>query len=609
MSIKKTLKSPMELIKLIKHENKLFLDEYLTEFISFLIFGLTGGIIAYFISEHLIHLLLDGLEEKPELQSAANTVKILISILLAVIIGSLYLPYYVFFTNKFAFSHLFKIRGDNLNPDFRKSILNHYENRINEQLISLSTLTKQGEIKADYYTQYFFARMFSETANNYFWATSFDKPSEFPIRNISYLQQFEGMQLNGLIDADIPKKARVFITTYSDLIKDIAENRDYLLQLLKMHLHYDTDQVICSVRFFICTDNTFQEAVDIVKTDFVNPSAMIYDFFVIDDTLVYGRKNKKLTASNDDIYILFIGNQKLLSSKSPIEIDSYKNIFKAIWHKSYDIKALASLLEQKSLEVSNAVTNLASAQIVSEEKIYENINRFRIDALAYYDNIKNTESTNSRYSSIFQGERVGEGFFNKWLELIKNSKGFAWAVDSSERKEGEEFYRIWDNNKDEDFEYRMFFQSSMACSKSNECNFKRIFIIKNKIPQGDLAFFTRFLIKSVEESNMKVGVIVSEESDLDEAEKLNLTDFIIIDINQTGSTYYFDNAKGFTLRNEKFNADILKYTENLILVEDFIKHQNIFEKLWHNEHIVLFETTNHITDTSRINRLIQQAIK
>jgi len=593
--------------KIGKHD-KLFLDECLREFRSFVIFAVIGGFLAYFTSDFLIQKYLTGFENRPELMGIVQPNKILVSVFIGIIIASFYLPFYIFISNKEAFSYFFRLRGDNINYSFRKVILTHYGQNITSQLKSLVALTKTGEIKADYSTQYLFARIFCETATEYFWATSFDKPSEFPIRNISYLQKFDGMKLTGFTSTSIPKKARIFITTYKDLVRDIAENKDYLLQLMKMHLHYHNSQVICSVRFFLCKDEVYQEVVDILKQCKVsNFEDFIYDYFIIDDSLIYGRKNKKLINSNDEIFISFIVGGKNISNEAESEVDKYKDIYSKLWGGAFDIKSLTDLLSQKPSTIKLAINNFASAQLISEEKIVDYINRFSADANAYYESIENTVSTDNRYGPDFSDSKVGKDFFEKWIDLIKKSKGFAWAVDSSERKEGDEFYRIWDSNRGEDLEYRQFFDASMDCAKNKKCDFKRIFIIKSKIPEIDNAIFNRFLVKAVEENNMKVGVIISDESNLSEQEQLNQSDFLIIDVKQDANNKYsFENARGFTLRNEQFKIDRLKYSENLILVKDFPEYQNIFEKLWNNPNTVHFETQQHITDTSRINLLIKR---
>lgn len=600
-----------------RRDNKLFLHEYWKEFRNFLCFGLIGGIAAYFLAEIVIHFCLGELEVEPELHGAITTVKILISILFAVIVGALYLPFYVFIANKFAFTHLFRLRGDNMNPNFRKIILESYESSINEQLIKVATLTKQGEIKADYSTQYHLAHLFSTSARKYFWATSFDKPSEFPIRNISYLKQFDEMQLNGITENGIPRKARIFITTYSDLIQDIAENSSYLLELLKMHLHYDDKKVVCSIKFFVCTNDTFQEIEDIVQTAGIDKQAMIYDFFVIDDELVYGRRNKNLKRTDDEINISFIGNQKLIETKIPIEVSSYKEIFTKIWNKAFDIKTIASHLSnltdtsnltdnsEFAVNAKAAVKRLADYQIISKEKINNVISRFSSDALNNYQNIENTESRNLRYLELFNIEIIGQGFFNKWVKFIANSKGVAWAVDSSERKEGNEFYRIWDSSSNEDYEYREFFYASIAASKDGNCDFKRIFILKNHIPKDDLQAFNLFLVKAVLNNKMKIGIIRNADSNLSEDEKLNFGDFIITDIAYQNGNYSFDKAKGFTLRNLKFKVADLSYTDNLILDKDFGDYQQVFNKLWDNINTVRFENEADLKNPNKINKLIQ----
>jgi hypothetical protein len=611
MSLERIIHIAKEPFRKLRGKDKLFLHEYWKEFRNFLFFGLIGGIAAYFLAETVIHYFLGELEVKPELHEAITTVKILISILFAVIVGALYLPFYVFIANKFAFTHLYRLRGDNMNPNFRKIILESYEESINEQLIKVATLTKQGEIKADYSTQYHLAHLFSTSARKYFWATSFDKPSEFPIRNISYLKQFDEMQLNGMTENGIPKKARIFITTYSDLIQDIAENSSYLLELLKMHLHYDDKKVICSIKFFVCTTDAFQEIEDIVQTAGIDKQAMIYDFFVIDDELVYGRRNKNLKRTDDEINISFIGNQKLIETKIPIEVSSYKEIFTKIWNKAFDINALASHLSSLTdtsdfaVNATAAVKRLADYQIVGQEKIEKVISRFSIDALNNYQNIENTESRNLRYLELFSTETIGQGFFNKWVEFIKKSKGAAWAVDSSERKEGNEFYRIWDSSSIEDYEYREFFNASIAASKDGQCDFKRIFIVKNHIPKDDLQAFNLFLVKAVLNNKMKIGIIRNTDSNLSDDEKLNFGDFIITDIIYQNGNYSFDKAKGFTLRNLKFKVADLSYTDNLILDKDFGDYQQVFNKLWDNTNTVRFENEADLKNQNKINKLIQ----
>jgi len=119
--------------KIGKHD-KLFLDEYLREFRSFVIFAVIGGFLAYFTSDFLIQKYLTGFENRPELMGIVQPNKILVSVFIGIIIASFYLPFYIFISNKEAFSYFFRLRGDNINYSFRKVILTHYGQNITSQL-------------------------------------------------------------------------------------------------------------------------------------------------------------------------------------------------------------------------------------------------------------------------------------------------------------------------------------------------------------------------------------------------------------------------------------------------------------------------------------------
>lgn len=590
-------------LRRIRSHDKIFFTEYKKEFRNFILFVVIAALITYFASNFFISKFINNITD---IGSIVEPVKILVSILTGIVISSFYLPYYIYFVNKEAFSYFFRLRGDNLNNRFRSVVLKYFENNINNQLKILTKLTNYGEIKSDYTTQYQFAKMFSEIVHDYFWATSYDKPSEFPIRNIGYLQKFDCMNLIGRTDSGIPKKSRIFIITYKDLIKDIVENKDYLLQLFKMHLHYFNNEVICSIKFLLCKEENYQEVLDIVKIHFSDSSNFIFDYFIIDDKLIYGRKNKKLSNSNNEINISFLSKQFEYDSDKISEIANYKAVFNKLWESSNDIKSLTNLLKSDDVFINSTIENVASAQLISVEKIKDFIKRFIDDSNDYYDTIENTESTNIRYGSIFENSKFGNMFFNKWLGIIQNATDIGWAVDSSSRKEGDEFYKIWDSDKDEHKEYRLFFNASIECSTKNKCDFKRIFIVNKRIPSGDYAIFNRFLTKTVEENNMKVGVIVSQESSLSELEQLNQSDFLIINIkSKPGNNFDFKDAKGFTLRNESFKMEKLKYTENLIIEKDFNKYKEIFLKLWNNSNIIKFENKDDTTNSNKISQLIQ----
>ena len=420
MGITNFIDRAKEPIRKLRKHDKFSLAEYRKEFINFILFVCVASVITYYSSNWLISKFLFKYNNIVEFKNIVEPIKILVSILTGIIVSSFYLPYYIYFTNKEAFTYFVRLRGDNLNPNFRGIVLSYYRKHINKQLMSLATLTNHGEIKADYSTQYQFARMFSETAENYFWATSFDKPSEFPIRNMGYLQKFDGMNLIGNTDMKIPKKARIFITIYRDLVRDIVGIKTYLLQLLKMHMHYHEKEVICSVKFLLCKEEHYQEVIDIVQTEIADVSNFVFDFFIIDDKLIYGRKNKKLNNSNDELNISFVSNQVNSNADSNDNIEVYKKIYQKLYSNSYDIRGLTQLLKDKPHSIKSSIENLASAQLVSINKIEDNIHRFISDSNDYYENIENTELTNSRYGKYFENSKLGATFFNAWVDLIRD---------------------------------------------------------------------------------------------------------------------------------------------------------------------------------------------
>jgi hypothetical protein len=594
----------------LRKSNKVFLNEYIKEFINFSIFGILGGIIAWFLAESFINHWLEGINIPNEVEGIVKTLKVLIAIFTGVVCGSFYLPFYTFYRNKYAFNHLFKIRGDNLNANFRKTILHRYETDINNQLSNLAILTNKGELSAYYSTQFFLADMFSSNAKNYFWATSFDVPSEFPIRNFDYMRKFNNMNLVGIDEENIPKKARIFITTFDDLIEDISENSTYLLELINAHLQYYNSQVICSVKFLVSPNDTFAQIEDIIQTNQIDKTKMIYDFFVLDDKLVYGRKNKRLNRTNECIDISFIGNKTLVTNENAGEILNYKKVFKEIWKVSLDVRSLASLLSDLNAQdefaknAKSSISKLASYQILDE--ITKKISRFAKDALNLWENIEDTQKKEARYGSIFDTAKFGQLFFNKWLNIIETSTGIAWAVDSSERKEGNEFYKIWDNQSLDDYVYREFLKSSSKAAIGGS-DFKRIFIINNLIPNGEQEQFRHFLYKTVDTNKLKIGITPSNKTKLSDEEKLYYGDFLMVGISKVNNQFDTSYAKGFTLRNRKFKVEDLSFDFNIMLEKEFMNYQDVFLRLWNDSETVKFESVADTINPIKIQKLIKNS--
>ena len=582
-----------DIIEISKRKNGLFFKHYKKQVQFFMIFTVLSSCIAFIITSLLLHFVY---KDTPSVNTG------LFSFLLGLIFSSLYLPYHLYKTKKHLFDYLYELKEDNLNSTVRETILKHMEDNINVQLQRLVNLTNTGEVKADYDTQFAFATMFLEITERYFWATSFDKPSEFLIRYKSYLDKinlkFKGKRERIHQISSIPNKARLFIISYDDLIEDIVYYNKNLFELIKMHLDFENDEVICSVRFLLYSEKTDYKKIlhnlNIVESDF------IFDYFLIDDKIIYGRKNEKLDSTNDVIDISFFCKGSYDCKKGERKIAEYKEVYKSWWEISYNVEALTELLEtsinQNENKISSAITNLRRKHVRNEDKIKEIIlNEFVKKVRDYYKQTTKTKENKKWYYKYFK-DLTGRQLFTEWLNIIKKSNGNAIAIDSTPRKVSNEFFKIWESNNAIHEAYRDIYNASLTCSNNSKGSFKRIFIIEDRFEKSVRLDFVQFLNVAVVINKMKIGIIFQEQIKDKPYQIRYYSDFLIIDSDSS------EQGKGFTIRNEQFIAENFSY-ENLIPPSEFDDYKKIFDDLWDISE--KFKNYNDVFNNEKIDKFIK----
>ena len=511
---------------------------------------------------------------------------LVLSALISLLFGLFILPYYLFKENSDAFNYIFEIKDQYKNSNVRSSIKRYLQNRWDNLLVKFLEITEESNITDNQYTQFVMARTFSSMAKNYFWATSFDIPSEFPIKNRDYLLAMkENKSMNKMYrSTDIPCKARIFFITIGDFVKEVHQNAEYLIEVIEHHLFFDekTNKLVNCLQFFFYDADKKEYNNHYSKCDRTSYQT-IYDYMIMDDTIVYGRHQpNKITLKTDKVDLLLYTKE---NTKDDLElIQDYKDTYKELWNYSLDFKQIFKRFNNDSefkRTLLEAIGHYCNEYYIdsSSGNIYSEIGTFLKDVQNLIDRKENQSEIDEYYKSHIGLDISGEAFFNKWVKLIEGSKETcAIAIDSSFRKTKDKFFNVWDaNNKIKKYEeYTSFF---IASERKTQDKMQRIFVIEGKFSKQDESKLQGFLVACVK-SNIEVGIISTNDLGFNTNELKLYTDFIIL--NLTSSKNIINNKTvGFTLETEKLlKAEVNQYS-NCILPSQFDTYIDHFKSIWH----------------------------
>lgn len=534
------------------------------------------------------------------------TTTTLFTILLTLIIGFLALPWFLFKDNAEAFNHLLRIKADPLNKGLRQDVKTYLGKTLDTTLTKLIKLSENQQLTDTHYNQFRFARIFSSLADDYFWATSFDIPSEFPIKNRDYLSSMKQTPLKGFHEKAIklPKKARIYFITYIDLIKDIVENDDYLKEVVEFHLDFDDHRkkLVNSLKFFFYdpTEKQYERYFAQVLEDL--DASVVYDFMVLDDKLVYGRHEPHVISAIGGNVNLILYNKKEVNDDS---VDKYKQIYKMLWRESMDLNQIITTLRENTQFdsiIQEAIEQYCNQKYIEDVAGIKNgVNNFFKELELLLKRSENQQQIKEYYKNHFS-HLEGTFFFNDWKDKIRLAKGNSVAIDSTNRKTNKKFYKVWQKNFSESYrEYHDFFEASKNNEQKNKLT--RVFIVEDYFEPGERDELMLFLAECTA-NDIQVGIIRKDQIKMETPKLKKFSDFILVNVSVDNASPLKDTL-GFTLEDREFKRETLTLQRNSIVNTEFQLYLDTFNGLW--EKSVRFLTRENVRE--KIDEVINNPTK
>lgn len=618
MEVTKTKNTVFERIR----KPSVFAKSAAWEWVKFFI----GSVIASFLTYLLISSIL------PDEWFNQTFLNILIALLFGASLTFLFFSVFFYYENNKAFMYLHQVKtkGRDIFNKNQKIIFKILKDDYNALLYNLVKLPNE-QVKSTYTNQIKIASIFNNLAQDKFWATSFDLPSQFYAKNKDYFNAMNNLsKINGEYNT-IPKKARVFICSLDEFIEDIYHNPQNLTDLIKWHLYWHKKSsrgaTNSPIRFLLYDNKSKTEILDTYFVDKLESENTIPDFMVVDQKFVYGRiENKSIEDNNVTLRAIASTEYKRLfpfgkyfSDRKTLKlIKTYELIFDDIYQNAIEPLQIVDLLNYELEEFSDRLKEIDNDLTIRENKpfssqsyrlekeIIEGIKTIiKAEIETTINDYNNIQDKNEHYLNLFRNSLNGYSFTNKWLELMKKSTDQCFAIDNADSRGGKtRFLDKWNS----DALYKEFLNASSTAVKKNNAKFTRIFILDEKINENDQFKFHSFIRECVSNFNIDVGIVLLtdliDKQIITDQSIQTMADFVLLNIKDT-TNLNTNEVLGFKIsKSNKFDYTSLNYYNNLVLPTDFKGYYTLFETIYSES--TKFLNATDVDKTENISKFINK---
>ncbi|HAT51448.1 MAG: radical SAM protein [Nitrospirae bacterium] len=449
-----------------------------------------------------------------------------------------------------------------------------------------------------YRTQMILAKYFFLSHRKRFWATTLDGWHRFGERNDDYLSVMQNLSSDGSSFDGIPSKARIFVCTWTDFIRDLVGNPVNAERLVRLHLQWGPSGGVCPVRVLLIAQNdNYENFFKRLKSLLPATEFVVSDFMIVDSSSVYGREYPYSLAK----VVSDVSNEEAVTLRQTIDtstINQYEIAFKTLWDESFEIFKLAEKVAiashfdpiwsgmRQALDILNAEFN---GRVLRN---FENDFRDVLSSLGeIIQNMTDNAVKNERYGEFIKRTMTGAEVIKCFADdFIKLEEQIIWAMDQADIKsKPRRFWDEWQENK----VYKEFCNAT-EISKARDK--RRLFVVND----GDIALLPSDAVGFIREhvkNGVQVGLIT--HANLWNVRGTGTTgairtpaalpvfgsDFIIVGDSCNNTLRQSCEAFGFEMASEQFNPSKISY-DNLLLSDRIARLQQWFINVWEDKNTI-----------------------